>query len=640
MGVPQQKNPPSRVVIERLIPGHDRYSAKSTEGGRIGLQAVIICDGHDTVKADVLFKHESETQWQRVRMSSLPNDRYWADIPTAKRGRYLYTVEAGIDRYASWKKAFLKKIKAGEFSPVDLQSGEAYLRNHSAVREAFARRDVLRVEQLLHLNDSDHDDLAEDPSLVRYEREFSIQVDPVHAIFGSWYEFFPRSKWQHLAPAGTLKDSMQRLEYVAGLGFDIVYLPPIHPIGEAFRKGRNNSLSAENDDVGSPWAIGAQAGGHKSIHPVLGNFDDFAALVKKARTLDLKLALDIALQCSPDHPYVRHHPEWFAKRADGSIQYAENPPKKYQDIYPFDFECAEWQALWRELKSIFIFWIEKGVRVFRVDNPHTKSFRFWEWCIDEIRREHNDVVFLAEAFTRPEVMGYLAKIGFSQSYTYFAWKHTKPDLIAYMTDLTTTDMAHYFRPNFWPNTPDILTDELQSGNRVVFMQRLILAATLSASYGIYGPAYELMEHDPARPGSEEYLDSEKYQLRTWDVAQGKSLAPLIQRINHIRRDHPALHRNDTLRFQPVENSQLLAYTKSDEGSGDLILTVVNLDRTYTQSGIVDLQVHELGLASDRPYHLQDLLTGYRYEWRGWRNYVELNPLMLPAHIFKIEQSDR
>jgi starch synthase (maltosyl-transferring) len=421
------------------------------------------------------------------------------------------------------------------------------------------------------------------------------------------------------------------------MGFDIVYLPPVHPIGETFRKGRNNALQAQPGEPGCPWAIGGKDGGHKAIDPALGDFSDFAALVKRAEELGLKIALDLAFQCSPDHPYVREHPEWFLRRPDGTIQYAENPPKKYQDIYPFDFECAAWKSLWQELKSIVLFWIEKGVHVFRVDNPHTKAFAFWEWMIAETRREHPDVVFLSEAFSRPHIMAYLAKIGFTQSYTYFAWRSGREELTAYLKELTESGLRHYFRPNFWPNTPDILTRDLQTGGRPMHAQRLILAATLSSNYGIYGPAFELMDSVPLAEGKEEYLNSEKYESRLWDVARPDSLAPLIRRVNRIRRSNPALQSQNNIAFHPVSNDRMIAYTR--RAGTNILLAVVNLDPQNRQSGTVDLQIQNLGLDPARPYRLHDLLSGAHYEWRGWRNYAELDPHVSPAHIFSLSQEE-
>jgi glycosidase len=441
-------------------------------------------------------------------------------------------------------------------------------------------------------------------------------------------------------PHGTFRDVLDWLPYVASMGFDVLYLPPIHPIGRAFRKGRNNTLEPGPGDPGSPWAIGGPEGGHKAIHPELGTLDDFRELVERARDYRLEIALDVAFQCSPDHPYVREHPDWFRQRPDGTIQYAENPPKKYQDIYPFEFECADWQGLWDELKSVVCYWAEQGVRIFRVDNPHTKPFRFWEWLIAAVKREHPESIFLAEAFTRPKVMYHLAKLGFTQSYTYFAWRNAKWELTEYFTELTQTDVREYFRPNLWPNTPDILTEAFQSGQRSTFLTRLVLAATLGANYGIYGPAFELGEHEAIEYGKEEYLNSEKYEIRRRNLEREDSLRDFIGRVNRIRRENSALHSDASLRFVPVDNEQIIAYTKESPDGDNTILTIVNLDPNYTQAGWVDLPLDALGIDPTQPYQVHDLLGAGRYLWSGWRNYVELSPHALPAHILRLPRRAR
>ncbi|HLH23679.1 MAG TPA: alpha-1,4-glucan--maltose-1-phosphate maltosyltransferase [Chloroflexota bacterium] len=537
---------------------------------------------------------------------------------------------------------------------------------------------------------------ADRGAVTRYERELPVTVDRERARFSTWYELFPRSTaatkpgWRlqpdgeeggsgrhpqtpargaplnprggdgedppargapldprggmsaeaPALPHGTLRDVQDWLPYVAAMGFDVLYLPPIHPIGRAFRKGRNNALEAAPGDPGSPWAIGGPEGGHKAIHPELGTLDDFRELVERARGFGLEVALDVAFQCSPDHPYVREHPEWFRQRPDGTIQYAENPPKKYQDIYPFDFECADWRGLWDELKSVVCYWIEQGVRIFRVDNPHTKPFRFWEWLIGAVKREYPETIFLAEAFTRPKVMYHLAKLGFTQSYTYFAWRNTKWELTQYFTELTQTEVREYFRPNLWPNTPDILTEALQMGQRSTFMTRLVLAATLGASYGIYGPAFELGEHEAIELGKEEYLNSEKYEIKRRDLEREDSLRDFIARVNRIRRENPALHSDTSLQFVPVDNEQLIAYTKESPDRDNLILTIVNLDPHYTQAGWVDLPLDALGIDATQPYQVHDLLGAGRYLWNGPRNYVELSPQALPAHIMRFRRRVR
>jgi starch synthase (maltosyl-transferring) len=424
------------------------------------------------------------------------------------------------------------------------------------------------------------------------------------------------------------------------MGFDVVYLPPIHPIGTTKRKGKNNSVVSEPGDVGSPWAIGSELGGHKSVNPDLGTLEDFKHFVAAAGSFGIDVAIDIAFQCSPDHPYVREHPEWFRMRPDGTIQYAENPPKKYEDIYPFDFETPAWRELWEELRSIVLYWIEQGVKIFRVDNPHTKSLRFWEWMIGTVKEKHPEVIFLSEAFPRPKVMYYLAKAGFTQSYNYFAWRNTRHELTEYFTELTRTEVKEYFRPNFWPNTPDILTEILQVGGRPAFISRLVLAATLGASYGLYGPAYELCENVPMAPGKEEYLNSEKYEIKHWDINRPDSLAPLMASINRIRRENPALQTNDGLTFHGTGNDLLIAYSKVTPDQSNALLVVVNLDPAHVQSGMVDLPLDALGLDPGHPFEVDDLLTGSRYVWNGPRNYVELDPQVLPAHILRIARNVR
>jgi starch synthase (maltosyl-transferring) len=446
---------------------------------------------------------------------------------------------------------------------------------------------------------------------------------------------FPRSTAPEPGGHGTFKDCEERLSYVAEMGFDVVYLPPIHPIGREHRKGKNNARVAAEADVGSPWAIGASEGGHKAVHPQLGTLSDFRQLVERARALDIDIALDIAFQVAPDHPYVQEHPQWFQRRPDGTIQYAENPPKKYEDIYPFDFETSDWKALWRELESVFRHWCEQGVRIFRVDNPHTKPFAMWEWLIRSIKSDFPETIFLAEAFTRPKVMHRLAKLGFAQSYTYFAWRNTKYELTEYLSELTQTKAVEYMRPNFWPNTPDILTEFLQTGKRPAFMLRVALAATMTASYGIYGPAFELMEHVPAHPGSEEYLHSEKYQVRHWNLDEHHSLKDYIGRLNRIRKENPALHQNRMTTFHHVGNDWLMAFSKRTADGENTILTVANLDVDYTQSGMVDLDLDALGLEADKAFQVHDLVDDARYVWQGHRNYVELDPKVSPVHVFRI-----
>ena len=472
-------------------------------------------------------------------------------------------------------------------------------------------------------------------------KRLPLTVDRERAAFSAWYELFPRSTSPEPGRHGTFRDVEARLPYIAELGFDVLYLTPIHPIGHTFRKGKDNSPAAQPGEPGSPYAVGNEHGGHKSIHPELGTLDDFRSLVRAARELGIEIALDNAFQCSPDHPYVREHPDWFYVRPDGSIQYAENPPKKYQDVYPFNFESDDWRALWDELKSFFSFWAEQGVRIFRVDNPHTKAFGFWEWCIGELKREYPDLIFLSEAFTRPKVMYRLAKLGFSQSYTYFAWRTTKAELTEYMTELTQTPVREFFRPNFWPTTHDILTPQYYDGYRATFIARLALAATLTANYGIYGPAYELMLHTPVG-AREEYIDNEKYELRVWDLDDPRSLRPLIARLNRIRRENPALQRDTSIRFHAVENNyvpndQLIAYTKQSPDGRNVVLVVVNLDPVHVQSGWLRLPLADLGIGEGDRFYVHDMLSETRYAWAGEWNFVQLDPAQMPVHVFRLER---
>jgi starch synthase (maltosyl-transferring) len=475
---------------------------------------------------------------------------------------------------------------------------------------------------------------------VQYLHELRVSVDREKARYSTWYEMFPRSCAAKPGQHGTFKDCEEQLSHIAGMGFDTLYFPPIHPVGHTNRKGRNNSVSAGPNDPGTPWAIGTAEGGHKAIHPKLGTIEDFHRLIRKADEHGMEIALDLAFQCSPDHPYVKDHPAWFVWRPDGSIQFAENPPKKYQDIYPLNFESDDWQGLWEELKSVVMFWIEQGISVFRVDNPHTKSFYFWEWLIASVKKDHPDVIFLAEAFTRPIVMYQLAKLGFDQSYTYFAWRNTKWELTQYFTELTRSEVNEFFRPNLWPNTPDILTEYLQFGGRPAFMARLVLAATLGASYGIYGPAFELCENQPREPGSEEYLDSEKYELKHWDIDRPGNLGDFIARVNRIRRENPTLQSNSNLEFHPVDNTELICFSKHTDDLSDTVLVVVNLDPHHVHSGWIKLPLEELKLDMRQPYQVHDLLTEARYLWQGARNYVELDPAISPAHIFRLRRRMR
>lgn len=643
-----------RVVIEGVSPAVDggRFPAKRTIGDQVRVEVDIITDGHDAIAASLLVRREKSENWTEIPMQALVNDRWFASFRVAELGRYEFKVQGWVDHFETWHRDLLKRIGAESDGAVDYMIG-ADLVAAAAGRATGADAAWLRKRATILRGDKTVEELrthATDPKLhelmLRYpdrrfasesEREFKIVVDPVRAGFSSWYEFFPRSTAEEAGKHGTFADCEKRLAYVKEMGFNVVYFPPIHPIGLTFRKGRNNSTEALPDDCGSPWAIGSAEGGHKSILGELGTADDFKRFVAKARKLDISVALDIAFQVSPDHPYVRDHESWFRKRPDGTIQYAENPPKKYQDIYPFDFESEDWRAMWEELKSVFLYWIGMGVTIFRVDNPHTKAFPFWEWLISEIKSDHPEVFFLSEAFTRPKVMYRLAKIGFGQSYTYFPWRNGKREITEYLTELTQTPVREFFRPNQWTNTPDILTEFLQVGGRPAFAIRYLLAATLGANYGIYGPAFELLENVPIRRGSEEYLNSEKYEIRHWDLDRPDSLRPLITRVNEIRNTNAALQNDWSLRFHFIDNEQLLCYSKESPDRTNLIITVVNLDPRYAQSGFVNLPLEELGIPIDAAYEAEDLLSGERYLWNGSRNYVELNPVLRPGHVLRIQR---
>src|SRR6185312_4646145 len=653
MDKPQQDGR-RRVVIEGVSPEIDggRFPAKRSVGERVRVEADIFTDGHDLIAAVLRSRPEASQTWTEQPMRALVNDRWAGEFEVTQLGRYRYTIQAWVDHWETWHHDLAKRIGANADTEIDYLVG-ANLIDQAAERSEALHAQYLRDQAGFLRTESGMDARrarATDPALnqlmLRYpdrrfatelDRELVIVVDPVRARFSSWYELFPRSTSPEAGRPGTLADCEARLPYIAAMGFNVVYLPPVHPVGSAFRKGKNNSVAAEPDDVGSPWAIGSAEGGHKAVHPDLGTIEDFRRFVRRAADLGLQTALDIAFQVAPDHPYVDEDEEWFRKRPDGTIQYAENPPKKYQDIYPFDFETPKWFELWQELKSVFTFWIDQGVRIFRVDNPHTKAFPFWEWCIGEIKREWPETLFLSEAFTRPKIMYRLAQLGFSQSYTYFPWRNTKHELTAYLTELTQPPVREFFRANQWPNTPDILTEFLQIGSRAAFMIRLLLAATLGANYGIYGPAFELMESRPVRPGSEEYLDSEKYQIRYWDLERPDSLRDFIGLVNRIRNENAALQSDWSLEFHPVDNDQLICYSKRSEDPANLIVVVINLDPHHTQSGFVELPLDRWQIEEDRPYQANDLLTGSHYVWNGRRNWVQLNPESVPGHIFRIRR---
>ncbi|MFS2203859.1 alpha-1,4-glucan--maltose-1-phosphate maltosyltransferase [Variovorax sp. Varisp36] len=647
-----------RAVIDAVLPCVDngRFPVKCVVGERVRVRAHCFTDGHDVLRVQLCWRAHEQADFREVPMKPLGNDVWEAAFSPPSLGRYVYTCVAWVDSFDSWHHELTRRVDPADVR-IAAQIGALEIAAAAARAEGTDRVELQRWATEL-------DAMAADPGCdigslkalaldeeyaalvrrhpdrrheARYPIELPLAVDRERARFSTWYELFPRSTSPQPGVHGTFKDVEARLPAIAAMGFDVLYFPPIHPIGRVQRKGPNNALASGPEDVGSPWAIGAAEGGHKSILPALGTPEDFRRLLARAAEHGLEIALDIAFQCAPDHPYVKEHPDWFRWRPDGSVQYAENPPKKYQDIYPFNFECKEWRELWAELKSVIDHWIGEGVRIFRVDNPHTKAFPFWEWAIGEVKREHPDTIFLAEAFTRPKVMHRLAKLGFSQSYTYFTWRNTKQELLEYFTELSSAPGIDYFRPNAWPNTPDILHEQLQTGEPAVFMARLVLAATLAANYGIYGPAYELREHLPRGPGSEEYLDSEKYQLRHWNHDDPASLAPFIARVNRIRRENPALQRDRSLRFLHIDNDRLLAYAKESPDGLNVIVTVVNLDPHEPQSGWLGLEPGSVGVPSSRAFQMHDLLSGQRFTWQGDWHYVRLDPRSVPAHIFVVRR---
>jgi len=650
---PHRGDPPPRVIVDRVEPEIDggRFPIKRVVADGVRVRARIFTDGHDRLAAVLRFRDAGESGWREAPMEPRGDDWYEASFRVTRLGRAAYTVEAWVDAFETWREGLAKKLAAGADVAGELLEGAGLVRAAAeraggpageALRARAARLDgaappaeraAAGLAADLAREVARHPDRRR---AARYPRELEVDVERERARSGAWYEFFPRSCAKQPGRHGTLRDAHERLEHAASMGFDVVYLPPIHPIGVTHRKGRDNAPSARPGDPGSPWAIGAPAGGHTAIHPELGTLADFDALVARARALGLEVALDVAFQCSPDHPYVEKHPDWFRHRPDGSIQYAENPPKRYQDVYPLDFGCEDWEGLWHELRDVFLFWLEHGVAIFRVDNPHTKPLVFWEWVIREVRARHPEAVFLAEAFTRPAVMHYLAKAGFSQSYTYFTWRNTKAELTEYFGELGRPPLCDAMRANLFANTPDILHAYLQTGGRPAFRIRAALAATLSGSWGIYGPPFELCVTE-ALPASEEYRSSEKYEIRHWDLAPAAPMCLYLSRLNEIRREHPALTRGSPPRFLPVSEEHLLAYSRSDPEGEDTVVTIVNVDPHHAHAGWVELPLEELGLERERSFQMDDLLGGARYLWQGPRNYVSLDPAASPAHVFRVRR---
>lgn len=640
----------SRVVLVSVSPTVEdgRWPIQRSVGEEVLVEAGVITDGHDRVAVELEWRYgseESTTQPMILRW----NDEYRASFLIERLGEYSYRVSAWLDRFGTWQDQFRRRVEgnvSADELAVELRDGARLARSSMPQADKSQRAEIEKLASQFEAGDIE---LALDTSATELIRTYasrdglvqsdwySVRVDPERARFAAWYEFFPRSASLEPGTHGTLDDAVDRLERIRDLGFNVVYLPPIHPIGTTYRKGKDNAPLATELDPGSPWGIGDKSGGHTAVHKDLGGMKAFKRFMSRAEELGLSVALDVAFQTSPDHPYVSKHPDWFQHRADGTIRYAENPPKKYQDVYPLNFESDDWKSLWIELRDVFVYWIQHGVRIFRVDNPHTKPFVFWKWCIGSLRETYPDTIFLAEAFARPKTMYTLAKLGFNNSYTYFTWRNTRDELVEYGKELFETEVREYFRPSFWPNTPDILTDYLTHGGRPAHIIRLVLSATMSSVYGVYGPPYEHLDNNQ-HPDREEYANNEKYEIRHWNWNDPNSLQPMMQRINRIRNANPALQHMRNISFQTTDNASLLAYTKVH--GDNLILCVINLDPHNTQQGHVTLDLADLDIPHDSSYQVLDLLGGEHYQWHGASNFVSLNPHILPAHIFRIKTHTR
>ena len=640
----------NRVIVENVVPELDggQFYIKAVPNESIQVEADIFCDGHDKTAARLCFKHQSDKKWTEVPMRFVNNDRWAGQFVVEKEGDYLYTIEAWVDHLASWEHEITLKIRDAQHVNSELLVGASLLEktvknaskeDKKAIQEVIkAFRDEKRYNEavVLAIGEQMAEWIEKYPhreNVTRY-KELSVWVDRPRAGFSTWYSMFPRSAAKEPVQHGTFRDVIDLLPRIERMGFDVLYLPPIHPIGTQFRKGKNNNVLCQPGEPGVPYGIGSELGGHDAIHPDLGTLDDFKALVAACKGYGMEIAMDLAIQCSPDHPWAKNHPEWFKIRPDGTIQYAENPPKKYQDIYPINFETEAWESLWLELRRIIFVWAEWGVRIIRVDNPHTKAFAFWDWVIAETKKKYPDMIFLAEAFTRPKVMQRLAKGGYNQSYTYYTWRTSKHELIEYMTELTQTDMKYYFRPNFWPNTHDINPPLLQSGHEPNFLIRYFMAATLSSNYGIFGPTYEFMVHE-AFAGKEEYWNSEKYEIKHWDWNHTNKLTYVITQVNRARKENAALQQTNNITFCDINDDQLLAYLKT-HSDGNRILCVVNLDGYNRRGNMVRIPLHKIKKAGWEDFIVHDLLTGSKYVWKGEYNYIELDPYLLPFHLFRIE----
>jgi starch synthase (maltosyl-transferring) len=641
------------VVIENMEPCLDggRYPVKRVVGQELQVSADVFKDGHDQISVQLKWRKAGEPDWHQTPMVQTENDRWEAICHFIENAQHEYTVEAWEDVFRSWQVEYGKKYGAGN---LDLRTelDEASIFVEKAAARATLKQDKERLltfsKQLKNADAHFGAQLAKNPELsglmaawpdlslsTEFQPYLRAIVDRSQALFAAWYEFFPRSAEGKANSGSKFRDCIPRVEDAKAMGFDVIYFPPIHPIGFTARKGKNNSVTSEPGDPGVPYAIGSKFGGHKAVEPELGTLDDFDWLVGEIKARGMEVALDFAINCSPDHPYVKEHPEWFFHRPDGTIKYAENPPKKYQDVYPLNFHNPDWRGLWEEMKDVILFWVRHEVRIFRVDNPHTKPNAFWEWLISEIQKDYPDVIFLAEAFTRPKMMKSLGKLGYTQSYTYFTWRNTKWEITEYLTELTQTEMKYYYRANFFPNTPDILPTFLQTGGRPAFLIRAVLAATLTTVYGIYS-GFELCENVPV-PGKEEYLNSEKYQFKERDWNAPGNIKDYITKLNRIRNQNRALHEYENLRFQTVENEQIIFYSKATEALDSIILVLVNLDPYNHQSGFAYVPLESFGINGGDPFQVEDLLTGEKFVWRGRRNFVMLDPHSRPAHVFRLRR---
>lgn len=640
-----------RAIIEHITPqiNGGKHYIKRVVGEKVTVEADIYGDGHDVVLAELQYKTQKQRKWRSVYFKALWNDRWEAEFTVTEQGLYEYKVVAWIDQSLNWQHNIKRKIEDNQQVNVELLDGVQYIEKaltqcnheHKARLEdwKYIFGDANRYEDAIATAQSEdlHKVFLEYPAK-QFEVEsqtLQVYVDRKKALFSAWYEFFPRSSSAEVGKHGTFKDCEKIIPRIADLGFDVLYFPPIHPIGHAHRKGKNNTTEAKAGDVGSPWAIGNQEGGHKSIHSELGSLEDFKDLIQTANAQGIEIAMDYALQCSPDHPYVKEHPQWFKWRPDGTVQYAENPPKKYQDILPINFETEDWKNLWEELLSIVLYWMEQGITIFRVDNPHTKPYYFWEWLIAEVKKKNPDIIFLAEAFTRPRVMHQLAKVGFTQSYTYYTWRDTKADILEYMQELTTEEGKEYFRPNFWVNTPDINPYGLHSGNRNLFLIRYLMASTLTSNYGMYGPVYEKMIHTQFPP-KDEYMDSEKYEVKHWQWHFENELTKLIRKVNQARKENPALQNTNNFQACQIDNEAIVAYFKQDESKQNNLIVLVNLDPDNAQQGMVQIPLHLFGKQAGETFKVRDLLTEEVYHWSEEWNFVRLNPQKQVGHLLRVE----